>query len=391
MIQEKTRIEHEPPISSPGNVPLEKAIVEALDMEKWTSGPDLEGLYQRLEKETQEATRKEIEGWKILKREVIPAIEEKNKAAGIPCYALTQAEDTDLRRIHRGILFNGGVEAITGTLSVHQSLPLSVSQIGLCMVSYQGEMGTYSHRVFKKDLQAAGEKPKEAVFRALNQRMDNLGRENTEKQFSELAQRGLKAYSERAMLVEKSNANWLMGQGNPLPLEMLTDYWAKIPGLLNRSLEVLTRLVEHQRFIYVPRQPNLPAWLTLGHALEPLQFLVIGTLHSSLQSAIRKTEVSKFDRKRLEKFISDHGPKVVYGVFRTSFWAGPQMFYAHIDHIYTAVHIAMADSVLQEHRGYPMLLDIGRSICQATFNQKSFEALVQQAYAKSGNPFRFSH
>jgi hypothetical protein len=70
--------------------------------------------------------------------------------------------------------------------------------------------------------------------------------------------------------------------------------------------------------------------------------------------------------------------------------APAQMFYAHVDHAHEAALIALADSVLQEHRGFPMLIDLADSLCSATFGADVFTASTQLAYAAAGEPYRYS-
>jgi hypothetical protein len=69
--------------------------------------------------------------------------------------------------------------------------------------------------------------------------------------------------------------------------------------------------------------------------------------------------------------------------------APPQLFYAHRDHAHEAALIAMADSVMQEHRGFPMLVDLADTVCRSTFGADSFTASTQLAHAQAGEPFRY--
>jgi hypothetical protein len=67
----------------------------------------------------------------------------------------------------------------------------------------------------------------------------------------------------------------------------------------------------------------------------------------------------------VNEFVNDCGPKIVVGMFRASQLSPCQMFYAHVDHAHEAAMIAMADSVLQEHRGFPMLIDLADNLCSS--------------------------
>ena len=67
----------------------------------------------------------------------------------------------------------------------------------------------------------------------------------------------------------------------------------------------------------------------------------------------------------------------------------PQIFYAHADHVHEAALVAMADSVLQSHRGFPMLIDLADTVCSSTFGTNAFNSTVQSAYAQAGDPLRY--
>ena len=58
--------------------------------------------------------------------------------------------------VHRGLLFNGGVEACDGTIQIHETLPLTIYQIGVSLVSYRGDQGTWGQRLFRRDLRQKG-------------------------------------------------------------------------------------------------------------------------------------------------------------------------------------------------------------------------------------------
>ena len=60
----------------------------------------------------------------------------------------------------------------------------------------------------------------------------------------------------------------------------------------------------------------------------------------------------------LRSFQADVGPKVLLCVFRVSNFSPGGIFYAHEDFVHQAAQIIMADSALQEHRGFPNLIDI---------------------------------
>ena len=81
------------------------------------------------------------------------------------------------------------------------------------------------------------------------------------------------------------------------------------------------------------------------------------------------------------------GEVVVKGVFRASSMGPPQVFYAHRDQVNGAALIALADSVLQEQRSYPVLLDLARTVCETTCGMDSFAPQLRVAYTDAGMPW----
>lgn len=51
--------------------------------------------------------------------------------------------------------------------------------------------------------------------------------------------------------------------------------------------------------------------------------------------------------------------------------------------------IDQPDSVLQAHRGFPMLIDLANTVCSSTFGAEAFNSTVRSAYAQAGNPLRY--
>jgi hypothetical protein len=208
---------------------------------------------------------------------------------------------------------------------------------------------------------------------------------------AELARRGIMAYAERAVLLDRSEAVWRMGHGNPTPYELVTG--SGMPDLLRASLEIMKRLVlECPRFVFVPSSTTARELLTIGNALQPLEYAIVDTNQSSLDRIAQghyRGEGWGDLKKAVDEFVDECGPKIVVGMYRASSLAPAQMFYAHVSHAHEAALIAMADSVLQEHRGFPMLIDLADGVCRASFGADTFAASTQLAYAQAGEPFRY--
>lgn len=245
------------------------------------------------------------------------------------------------------------------------------------------------HRVYRRDLRVAGTDPAEEALAMLERRRlrGSTDAEDRRDNLSQLARRGIMAYAERAVLLRKSDSLWRMGHGNPVPYELLTGSGSM--GLLEASLDLLQDLVKYKRFVYIPSAPRDRVMLTIGNALYPLEFAIVDTATEQMRRIVENGHYEKRYRDMAMKFVNTAGPEVVVGVYRASRAAPAYIFYAHIDCAMEAALIAIADSALQEHRGFPMLIDVGNSICSTLFDTGGFVATIQQVYADTGAPYQY--
>jgi hypothetical protein len=221
-------------------------------------------------------------------------------------------------------------------------------------------------------------------------RRAGLEMESARDTLSDLAPRGIMAYAERAALLDRSTAPWRMGHGNPTPYELLTG--SGMAEILDAGLDILDRLVRFKRFVFVPSAPKARMWLTIANALRPLEYAIFTTQREFMEG-IRETgryhgTWAALEQRRRE-FIEATGEQVVMGAYRADEKAPPQVFYAHVEHAHEAALIAMADSTLQEHRGFPMLIEVADQFCNSSFDAATFNAVTQLAYVDAGEPFRY--
>jgi hypothetical protein len=129
----------------------------------------------------------------------------------------------------------------------------------------------------------------------------------------------------------------------------------------------------------------------IGNALRPLEYAVVQTLRPEIEAMLSTGgyRESSGVRKAMEEFCNEVGDKIVIGLFRVWDAAPPYLFYAHVDHVDVAAHLVLADSMLQEHRGFPMLIDLADTVCTSTFGADMFMSSVQMAYADAGKPFQY--
>jgi len=376
-------------------------LTDTLDLETWSTGENLGEVYGRIAAEVRDAVELEEEVRKTIRKEVFPTL---GAYSGAPKGAgVFPASLEDLQRVHRGLLFNGGVEACDGTQQIHDTLPLTIFQVGISLVSYQGHQGTWGHRLFRRDLRVSGGNPAEEMLELLEkrERRGGLNQPNRRDTLSELARRGIMAYAERAILLKRSSAIWRMGHGNPAPYELITGSGSL--DLMIESTRIVRQLVEdHQKFVFVASEPSDRVLLTIGQALRPLEYAIVATLRDRIDRTVEgghyRMQVSvdtRWDGDRLKpdqwirRFRDVVAPQVVVGVYRASELAPAQMFYAHVDHADVAAHIALADSVLQAHRGFPLLIDLADNVCRGVFGAETLSGPVSTAYAEAGAPWRY--
>jgi hypothetical protein len=390
----------DPPAPGPGafrdDFGEELALI--LDLDTWRAGRDLDEEYRRVEREVRQAVETETDYQRYIRRELHPLLADGPDAPpGAGRHRVEQAEIADA---HRGLLFNGAVEACDGTNQVHDTLALTIHQIGVSLVSYRGERDSWQQRLFRRDVHLRGDDPAEAVMDLLRRRERRGGLHPTPRDaLSDLAQRGLTSYAERAVLADKSCAPWRMGHGSPAPLELIG---ARFTDLVLSSIKVIRRLIDHGRFVFIASEPSDRALLTLGQGLHPLEYAIVGTLRERIAPYLEDwapahppSVDTAWDGATLPpeewvcRFRDTVAPRVVYGLYRATLLAPPQLFYAHADHAHVAARIALADSVLLEQRGFPLLIDLADRVCNSIYGGGSLRDMAAAAYAAAGAPFRF--
>lgn len=379
-----------------------ETLARTLDLDTWSSGEELSEIYERVAAEVEFAVAQESRVRTLIRREVFPYL---GGYPGAPKNAgVREARLGDLERVHRGLLFNGGVEACDGTQRQHDTIPLTILHVGVSLVSYQGDQGTWAQRLFRRDLRTTGDDPIEEMLDLLDRRgqRGGLNQPSRRDALSTLARRGIMAYAERSVLLNRSQATWRMGHGSPAPFELITGSGSI--DLMIQGTKLIREVVERQQqFVYVASEPGDRMLLTIGQALRPLEYAIVGTLDERIRRTIdqgqyhgRRVSVDRrWDGQELSpeawiaRFRDEVASQVVVGLYRATDHAPAQMFFAHRDHADIAAHIVLADSMLQAHRGFPMLIDLADSVCRSVFGSETMEGPVSAAYASANAPWRF--
>ncbi len=367
---------------------LGEPLEDILDINSWRKGDDLGEAYRRIEREVREVVQQEARVGEEIRQRVLPLISSRKdapKGAGLYRVNLDQIKWT-----HQNLLFNGATLGADGTVVAHDTLLLTIAQVGVITVSYLGQAGEIKKQLFRRDVRLDLGNSVDEMIEVLEQRQTRPapGYDDTRDQLSNLLRRGLMEYAERGILLKTGANKWLMGHGSPIPIEMLTG--TSTLQLVEASLPLLRELVlAHQKFVYLPSSTNELLITTLGDSLDPLQFLIVDTMHQQMQTWVNNGRYPTSLGRRMREFAEEIGPQIVRGVFRASSSSPAQVFYAHVEHAQEAALIALSDSVLQEHRGFPMLLALADNLCRASFDPGTFRNVIQQSYAQAGQPFRY--
>lgn len=369
---------------------FDEPLDRVLDISTWRGGTDLQNLYERidLDKKIGNAIAHENRAAAAIRTTFREEISNRQRQGAPPYAGWWEVSLTELEKVHRATLFAGHVDACSSTVQVHESLVLAIIQIGIAMVGYQGDEGTWSHRLYRRDLQSLPDNAVEQARQLLDIRQSRPAQDSDDarNRVTELGRRGIRAYAERAVLTRHSHAEWRMGSGNPAPYELLTGAGAM--DLVIPSVNMLEELLlGHRRFVFVhPRGDR--GLLTIGRALAPLEFAVVHKLRRYIEDVVWEGNLRGARLERAKKFVATAGEEVCVGVLRASSHAMPYVFYAPAEPelCAQAASIALADAVMQEYRGYPMLLDMASQFCSSAFGREEFLGPIQAAYSALDEP-----
>ncbi|OJH40500.1 hypothetical protein [Cystobacter ferrugineus] len=352
-----------------------------LDLRTWEKGWEIERLISRIRSQVVDAETAEARIRTAIRNEILPGL---RRQAHIPEAGVYEASPKRLNTVFDSKLFAGRVEAVNSIAASHDSLSLGITQIGVAVVGYGGLSGTFSQRLFRKDVTTQEPDVLKVVQDCLERRHERGSRDR----LSMLMRRYIRAYAERAILLDRSQAEWRIGPGNPCSREMLSG--ANYKPLLKASLGVLRRLIrEHKKFVFVHPALDEQGYLTIGDALKAGEYAILHTLEEDSAYFVERWHYDDRMGDEALAFVRECCPDVLIGLFRASEQAPPRLFYAHREHVHIAAHIAMADSILRPERGFPMLLDVADAACRGVFGSESFLGLVNDAYTRAGSQFHY--
>lgn len=361
-----------------------------LDINTWEGGVRALQAFERLEREIETAERMSDDIRRTIRSQIFDLIA---AADDLPDAGVYKVSLDDLKKTQRDVLFNGLVEACDANSHVFHTLPVQIIQIAVATVTYNGQEQTWANRIFRRDINLrGGASLVDETIELLKRRSGGPENGGSRKKITDQLRRGIMTYMERVVLADKSQAPWRMGHGNPLAFEILTG--SGQAELIALGVPVLERLIlKHKKFIFVPTATDKDHYLTIGDALEPLEYAIIDDASADLTRILgggyRGEDYRDAHKRVLEPFCAEAGKAVVTGVYRASAVSPARMFYAHREYVHEAARIALADSVMQEHRGSPMLVDMADGICTTYFGAETLLRPTQAAFSAVGQPHRY--
>lgn len=366
---------------------------EALRLDRWRSGADLVAEYARIQREVETAVAFESQVSAEVRRTVFPRL---GQLTGVPEGRLySDITAAEIRRVHRDFLFPGRVEACDGRVEVHESLALTLYQIAVCLVGYAGTQGSWSSRLIRRDLRAERLNGADQLLELLERRQNREDGEEEAGRLSQLAQRAVMSHAAMRVLVERSAAPWRMGRGSPAPQQLFMA--APEADLMVESVGVMRQLIEgHRRFVFLADESAYRELLTLGDALMPLEYAIVGTLDARIHRFLAQLSYAppafadlSWDGESVPaeewvaRFRDRVASQVLVGVYRASALTRPRVFYAHREHFEMAARIAIADSALLESRGGPMLLQVAEHVCRSVYGGGHLAEMAETVQARA--------
>jgi hypothetical protein len=366
-----------------------ESLGSTLDLNTWQGGVKALQAFERLEREIADADRLSADIRRAVRSDIFQLIATSGGPTDAGVYRVTLDE---LKEAQKNVLFNGLVEACDANSHVFHTLPVQVIQVAIAAVTYDGEEQTWANRIFRRDIPLrGGTSLVDETIELLKRRSGSAEVGGSRRQVTDQLRRGIMSYMERAVLTEKARAPWRMGHGNPLAYEILTG--SGQVELIRLGVPLLERLVlQHKKFIFVPSMSSKEHYMTIGDALEPLEYAVIDDSSADLEKLLGggyRGEWKTVADELLIPFCAEAGKAVVTGVYRASGLAPARMFYAHRDFVHEAARIVLADSIMQEHRGFPMLIDMADGICTTYFGTETLNRPTQAAFSNAGQPYRY--
>lgn len=281
------------------------------------------------------------------------------------------------------LLTGGAVVGVDATMAKYHLLSGVRCQIGVVAVNYQGDQIKHSFFISQANLRDEAEDVLERIVQ----------RAEIDDNLSDMHLRGLMMYREReAGLNSKFDGKLIMYHGPLLPFELMSGLGRL--RALDVTLDILKKIVSSKRTFSIISSSSFKDYTYFGLAIKNGQYLTspdYNMEHHLTQTSDFLAWSNKWreeEKKKVEDFIKDYASQINIGVIRTS--ERPYVFHAHRDIFDTAAAVIARDSMFQNEKGFPLLIDYADNLCSEYFSASQFNHMVDWELAKSGNYLRES-
>lgn len=281
------------------------------------------------------------------------------------------------------LLTEGSIVGVDGTMSKYYLLSGVRCQIGVVAVNYQGEQIKHSFFISQASLHEEAE----SVLDRIYQRVES------DDELSNMHLRGIMMYREReAGMNPKFDGKYIMYHGPLLPFELMSGLGRL--RALDVTLELLRKIVSSKRIMSIISSTSFKDYTYFGLALENGQYLHSPTYnleHHLVNESNFLAWSNKWreeEKKKVEDFIKDFASQIYIGVIKIGH--RPYVFHAHKEIFDIAAAIIARDSMFQQEKGFPLLIDYADSLCSEYFSNAQFSRMVDWELAKTNTYLRES-
>lgn len=275
------------------------------------------------------------------------------------------------------LLGTGTVAACDGTISFVPLLGGSKVQVGVVIVSNDGDVVNLVTRMFETDL-ADDSKSAIEFFASLREA----------RKISNLLGRAIMLSGERKALLEHQ-ADWKMIHGEIIPHELRTG--AGDEANLEPAFNLIKGFVKSKNFIAVSEGSDDIDILNAAAILEPCEYIVIKSLTDSLTQFLEgdaihsRANFSAKGREKFRDFIQSVGDEVSIVLIKAS--SKPFIIECHKEKVEEAVSLFLADSLWSRGlpldssaaaiRGFPFHIDLADQVARTLFKGADFRNYVE--------------
>ncbi|MDD5591212.1 MAG: hypothetical protein PHY18_04725 [Dehalococcoidales bacterium] len=286
-------------------------------------------------------------------------------------------KEYDIRRVGdkellwaEGKLFGCQVSAVDGTHSTYPMLSGIRCRIGVAATSYKNKRTDGVVFVSEQHLH-----PTETSVLGI---LKNRKPEN--RLISNMLIRAIMFYMERKIGLERQE-EWVMFNGPVIPYELRTGIGRL--RALDPCLLLCEQALERKTIVGVIGTSSEPEIISLGLALNSGEYVRLRSFKEDLEDYLPAAHFNVADQARFQRFIETYGDKLDVGIYK----AGQRsyMFHAHSECFDEAAAVIMRDSMFQQLRGYPLLIDYADSLCTHMLASSDFRRMVDFGLAREGS------